>query len=34
MTRFMVLYLSSTSAREQMANATPEQAEAGMAAWM
>ena len=34
MTRFMVLYLSSTSAREQMADATPEQAQAGIAAWM
>jgi hypothetical protein len=34
MTRFMVLYLSSTSAREQMANATPEQAQAGMDAWV
>ena len=34
MARFMVLYLSSTSAREQMANATPEQAQAGMDAWV
>jgi hypothetical protein len=32
--RFLVLYHSSTSAREQMANATPEQAKAGMDAWM
>jgi hypothetical protein len=29
----MVLYRSSTSAREQMANATPEQMEAGLAGW-
>ena len=34
MAKFMVLYVSSTSAREQMANATPEQAQAGMDAWM
>jgi hypothetical protein len=33
MSKFMVLYRSSTSAREQMANATPEQMEAGMAQW-
>ena len=33
MSKFMVLYRSSTSAREQMANATPEQMEAGMAGW-
>lgn len=34
MKRFLVLYESSVSAAEQMANATPEQAQAGMAAWM
>lgn len=34
MTKYMVLYRSPISAREQMANTTPEQAEAGMAAWM
>ncbi len=34
MAKFMVLYRSSTSAREQMANATPEQMKAGMDAWM
>jgi hypothetical protein len=34
MTKFMVLYRSSASAREQMASATPEQAKAGMEAWM
>ena len=34
MTKFMVLYLSPASAREQMANATPEQMNAGMEAWM
>ena len=34
MTRFLVLYRSSVSARNQMANATPEQAKAGMEAWM
>jgi hypothetical protein len=32
--KFLVLYRSSVSAAEQMAAATPEQAEAGMAAWM
>src|SRR5262249_33726938 len=31
--KFLVLYRSSASAREQMANATPEQAQAGMEAW-
>jgi hypothetical protein len=31
--RFLVLYRSSTPAREMMANATPEQAKAGMDAW-
>ena len=34
MTKFMVLYRSSTSARDQMASATPEQVKAGMEAWM
>lgn len=34
MKRFMVLYNSSASAREQMASASPEQAKAGMEAWM
>lgn len=34
MTKFMVLYRSSTSARDQMANATREQMKAGMEAWM
>jgi hypothetical protein len=34
MTKFMVLYRSATSAREQMASGTPEQAQAGMDAWM
>jgi hypothetical protein len=34
MTKFLVLYRSSVSARDQMANATPEQAKAGMEAWM
>jgi hypothetical protein len=34
MSKFMVLYRSSTSARDQMANATPEQMQAGMEAWM
>ena len=34
MTRFLVLYQSATSAEEQMAHATPEQAKAGMDAWM
>jgi hypothetical protein len=32
--RFLVLYNSSVSVREQMASATPEQAKAGMEAWM
>jgi hypothetical protein len=32
--RFMVLYNSSVSATEQMANSTPEQRQAGMEAWM
>jgi hypothetical protein len=34
MKKFLVLYRSSVSAAEQMAAATPEQAQAGMAAWM
>ena len=34
MKKFLVLYRSSISARDQMANATPEQAKAGMDAWM
>ena len=34
MTKFMVLYRSAVSAREQMAAGTPEQAQAGMDAWM
>jgi len=34
MKKFMVLYLSRVSAREQMARATPEQIQAGMAEWM
>jgi hypothetical protein len=31
--KYLVLYRSPTSAQEQMANATPEQAQAGMEAW-
>ena len=34
MTKFMVLYRSTVSAQEQMAAGTPEQAQAGMDAWM
>lgn len=34
MKKFLVLYESSTSATQQMASATPEQAKAGMDAWM
>jgi|1185.fasta_scaffold2018539_1 hypothetical protein len=34
MAKFMVLYRSSASASEQMAAGTPEQAQAGMEAWM
>lgn len=34
MKKFLVLYNSSVSAAQQMANATPEQAKAGMDAWM
>jgi hypothetical protein len=32
--KYLVLYGSSIPAREMMANATPEQAKAGMDAWM
>src|SRR5215475_97894 len=34
MAKYMLLYRASASAAEQMANATPEQAQAGMEAWM
>ena len=34
MPKFLVLYRSSSSAREQLANASPEDAKAGMDAWM
>src|SRR5580692_2631363 len=34
MARFMVIYRSSVSAREAIANTTPEQMQAGMGAWM
>jgi hypothetical protein len=34
MKKFLVLYHSSASAREQMANVTPEQMKAGMDMWM
>jgi hypothetical protein len=34
MHKYLVLYRASTSAREQMAQASPEQAKAGMDAWM
>ncbi len=34
MKKFLVLYSSSVSATEQMAKASPEQAKAGMDAWM
>lgn len=34
MARFFVLYNSPISAAEMMANATPEEAQAGMEAWM
>jgi hypothetical protein len=33
MAKYLVLYRSPTSAREQMSAATPEQAQAGMQAW-
>ena len=34
MAKFMVLYRAAGSASEQMASSTPEQAQAGMEAWM
>ena len=34
MTKYLVLYRSSMTAEEQMAQSTPEQAQAGMEAWM
>jgi hypothetical protein len=34
MTKYLVLYRSSVSPADAMANATPEQAQAGMDAWM
>lgn len=34
MTKYMVLYNSTVSAGEQMSNASPEEAKAGMDAWM
>lgn len=34
MTKYLVLYRSSTTAEEQMSQSTPEQAQAGMDAWM
>ena len=34
MAKFMILYRSSADATEQMASATPDQAQEGMAAWM
>lgn len=33
MSKYLVLYRSRTAAQEQMANATPEQTQAGMEAW-
>ncbi len=33
MSKFMVLYRAQASVREQMANATPEQKQAGLEAW-
>ena len=33
MSKFMILYRSTTSARERLANSTPEQMEAGLRAW-
>ena len=33
MSKFMVLYRAPESVREQMANATPEQRQAGLEAW-
>ena len=34
MSRYLLLYRSSRAAADQMANATPEQAQAGMEQWM
>jgi hypothetical protein len=34
MAKYMILYLSSESARDMMSGATPEQMKAGMDAWM
>ncbi len=34
MTKYLLLYQSPVSARDQMADASPEQAQAGMDAWM
>jgi hypothetical protein len=34
MSKFLVLYRADVTAAEQMANATPEQRQAGMQAWM
>jgi hypothetical protein len=34
MAKFMVLYLADQSARDQMAQGTPDQRKAGMDAWM
>lgn len=34
MSKYLVLYRASASAADQMANATPEQMQAGMDAWM
>jgi hypothetical protein len=34
MAKFMVLYRAPVSPQEQMASASPEQAQAGMEAWM
>jgi hypothetical protein len=33
MSKFMILYRAPVSSREQMANATPEQLQAGLEAW-
>ena len=33
MSKFMILYRATTSAREQMENASPEQMQAGLEAW-
>ena len=34
MTKYLLLYRAAVSAQDQMANATPEQAQDGMDAWM